>query len=52
MYFLVQFNEKFVDFVLDTIEDPPENDADDQVSDALVAMLLSFNKHLKGRWAM
>jgi len=43
-----QFNDDFVDFVLNTIEDPPDNDIDDQVSDTLIGMLLSFNQHFKG----
>lgn len=43
----VQFNEAFVNFVLDAIEQPPEEDEQDQVADALVGVLLAFNQHLK-----
>lgn len=44
----VQFNDEFVHFVLNKIEDPPDNDIDDQVPDSLIGMLLAFNQHFKG----
>ena len=47
--YFFQFNDDFVDFVLNTIEEPPDNDIDDQVSDTLIGMLLSFNQHFKGK---
>lgn len=37
-----------MEFVLNTIEDPPDIDVEDQVSDTLIGMLLSFNQHFKG----
>jgi len=46
----VQLNETFIDFLLDSIEDPPSNDDDDQVGDAVIATLLAFNQHFKA-WA-
>ena len=48
IFSLNQFNDDFVEFVLNTIEDPPDTDVDDQVSDTLIGMLLSFNQHFKG----
>ena len=32
------------------IEDPPSCDTDDQVPDALVNVVLSFNQHFTGQW--
>ena len=32
------------------IEDPPSGDTDDQVPDALVNVVLSFNQHFTGQW--
>ena len=43
----VQFNEAFVHYLLDTIEEPPDNDDEDQVPDAFLAILLAFNQHFK-----
>ena len=44
----MQFNEDFVEFVLNTIEDPPDSDKEDQVADSFIAVLLAYNKHFKG----
>ncbi|XP_047139623.1 NCK-interacting protein with SH3 domain isoform X1 [Hydra vulgaris] len=40
-----QLNEAFVNFLLDLIENPPQND--EQVSDSLLGLILSFNKHFR-----
>ncbi|XP_065672349.1 NCK-interacting protein with SH3 domain isoform X4 [Hydra vulgaris] len=40
-----QLNEAFVNFLLDLIENPPQND--EQISDSLMALILSFNKHFR-----
>ena len=38
-------DEKFIKFILDTIESPPSSDYDDQVTDLLVNLVLAFNLH-------
>lgn len=43
----VQFNEDFIEFVLNQIEDPPDADREDEVADGLVGLLLSYNLHFK-----
>ena len=35
-------------FLLDCIERPPEEDEEEQVPDAFLNMILSFNQHFKG----
>ena len=45
----MQLNDGFIEFVLNMIEDPPDNDCDDQVADSLIGLLLSFNQHFKGK---
>ena len=35
-------------FLLDCIENPPEEDEEEQVADAFLNMILSFNQHFKG----
>eukprot|EP00794_Sanderia_malayensis_P010019 gene10019-11042_t len=42
-----QFNDNFIDFVFECIERPPIVDEYDQIPDALVSVLLSFNQHFK-----
>ena len=52
-----QWNEEYISFLLDTIESPPEQDTDEQLPDAFLNVLLSFNQHFSGepsgcgRWA-
>ena len=36
-------------FLLDCIESPPEEDVEEQVPDAFLNMILSFNQHFTGR---
>ena len=36
-------------FLLDSIESPPEEDVEEQVPDAFLNMILSFNQHFTGR---
>lgn len=40
-----QWSTEFITEVLDMIEDPPSCDTEDQVPDALVNVVLSFNQH-------
>ena len=43
-----QWDEEYVLFLLDCIESPPEEDEEEQVPDAFLNMILSFNQHFKG----
>jgi hypothetical protein len=43
-----QWDEEYVLFLLDCIESPPEEDEEDQVPDAFLNMILSFNQHFQG----
>ena len=43
-----QWSEEYVLFLLDCIENPPEEDEEEQVADAFLNMILSFNQHFKG----
>ena len=45
-----QWSTDFITEVLEMIEDPPSCDTDDQVPDALVNVVLSFNQHFTGQW--
>ena len=38
-------DQKFIKFILDTIETPPSSDYEDQVTDLLVNFVLAFNLH-------
>lgn len=38
-------DEKFIKFILDTLESPPTAEYDDQVTDLLVNLVLAFNLH-------
>ena len=53
LYFCVlpstdQWSEEYVLFLLDCIESPPEEDDEEQVPDAFLNMILSFNQHFRG----
>ena len=45
-----QWSTDFITEVFEMIEDPPSGDTDDQVPDALVNVVLSFNQHFTGQW--
>jgi hypothetical protein len=34
-------------FILDTIEDPPDSDVEDEIPDVFLNVLLSFNQHFE-----
>jgi hypothetical protein len=40
-----QWSESYISFLMDTIEDPPEEDEQDQIPDAFLNIILSFNQH-------
>ncbi|XP_003384974.1 PREDICTED: NCK-interacting protein with SH3 domain-like [Amphimedon queenslandica] len=42
-----QWSAEFVKFLLDNIEDPPESDVNDELPDAFLNMILSFNQHFE-----
>ena len=42
-----QWSEEYVLFLLDTVESPPEEDVEEQISDAFVNIILSFNQHFQ-----
>ena len=44
-----QWDEEYVLFLLDCIESPSEEDVEEQVPDAFLNMILSFNQHFTGR---
>ena len=44
-YFPDHLDQKFIKFILDTIEAPPSSDHGDQVTDLLVNFILAFNLH-------
>ena len=43
-----QWSEEYVLFLLDTIENPPDEDEEEQIPDAFLNMILSFNQHFQG----
>lgn len=43
-----QWNDKFIDFLMETIENPPDVDEEDQIADSFTHLLLAFNVHFKG----
>ena len=43
-----QWNNEFVHFLLDNIENPPDSDIEDEIPDVFVNTLLSFNQHFEG----
>ena len=46
-----QWDEEYLLFLLDCIERPPVEDEEEQVPDAFLNMILSFNQHFKGMCA-
>lgn len=46
-FLLDQWSAEFIKFLLDNIEDPPESDLDDELPDAFLNMILSFNQHFE-----
>jgi hypothetical protein len=42
-----QWNLDYVMFILDTIEDPPDSDVEDEIPDVFLNVLLSFNQHFE-----
>ena len=45
-----QWDDEYVLFLLDCIERPPEEDEEDQIPDAFLNMILSFNQHFTGNY--
>ena len=45
---LDQWSDEYVRFLLETVEDPPMEDEEEQIPDAFLNMILSFNQHFPG----
>ena len=43
-----QWTVDYVLFLMDTVEAPPEEDEEEQVADAFLNVILSYNQHFKG----
>ncbi len=43
------FTVDFVNFLLDKIDSPPENDEDEQIPDLFVNLILAYNLHFRGK---
>lgn len=42
-----QWDLEYVKFILETIENPPDSDIDDELPDVFLNVLLSFNQHFE-----
>jgi hypothetical protein len=42
-----QWNDGFIDFLMETIENPPDVDEEDQIADSFTHLVLAFNVHFK-----
>ena len=45
-------NKPFIEFLVNTIENPPDTGEEDRICDVFVPLILSYNQHFGGKTAI